>query len=188
MLQTPTRGFLNAVTAAVNDSSVTLISISWGAPEVDWTTSVMTSFDQEFQAAGVLGKTVFVASGDNGSSDGASGNNVDFPASSPHAVGCGGTTLTASGDAITSEVVWNSDGGASGGGVSNVFPKPSYQANANVPTPTVSAAAGAFPMWPGTPIPIPGTTWLSTGRVRYSVEPVVWLRCMPVYLRGSIPH
>ena len=139
------QGFLDAVTAAVNDSSVTLISISWGAPEVDWTTSVMTSFDQEFQAAGVLGKTVFVASGDNGSSDGASGNNVDFPASSPHAVGCGGTTLTASGDAITSEVVWNSDGGASGGGVSNVFPKPSYQANANVPAPTVSGGGRGVP-------------------------------------------
>jgi kumamolisin len=139
------QGFLDAVTAAVNDSSITLLSISWGAPEADWTASAMTSFDQEFQAAGVLGRTVFVASGDNGSSDGLPGNNVDFPASSPHAVGCGGTTITVSGNSITSEVVWNSDGGASGGGVSNVFPKPSYQANVNVPAPTTSSGGRGVP-------------------------------------------
>jgi len=61
---------------------------------------------------------------------------VDFPASSPHVLGCGGTTLAASNGQRRSEVVWNdqaSGGGASGGGISTVFPLPVWQANAGVP-------------------------------------------------------
>jgi kumamolisin len=70
-----------------------------------------------------------VASGDNGSSDGASGDNVDFPASSPHALACGGTSLRTSGAQISSESVWNdgAQGGAGGGGVSTVFALPTFQ-------------------------------------------------------------
>ena len=60
---------------------------------------------------------------------------VDFPASSPHVVACGGTKLEASGTTITSEVVWNeSTGGATGGGISAVFPVPSYQQGITLPT------------------------------------------------------
>ncbi len=61
---------------------------------------------------------------------------VDFPASSPYVLACGGTTLQGSGSAIASEVVWNetaSNEGATGGGVSNVFALPSYQTSAGVP-------------------------------------------------------
>jgi kumamolisin len=74
--------------------------------------------------------TVYAAAGDNGASDGVTGVNVDFPASSPHVVGCGGTTLTAA-----DEVVWNgkAGGGATGGGVSVHFGLPGYQAGAGVP-------------------------------------------------------
>jgi kumamolisin len=68
----------------------------------------------------------------------------DFPASSPHALACGGTKLigNTSSFAITSEVVWNelaSNEGAGGGGVSDVYPVPSWQAGAGVP---VSASGG----------------------------------------------
>jgi kumamolisin len=73
--------------------------------------------------------TITAASGDNGSSDGASGDNVDFPASSPHVLACGGTKLEGSGSNIASEVVWNdgSQGGATGGGYSTTFAVPSWQ-------------------------------------------------------------
>jgi kumamolisin len=38
------------------------------------------------------------------------------------------------GEKITEEVVWNDDeGGATGGGVSILFPKPSWQSSINVP-------------------------------------------------------
>jgi kumamolisin len=146
------QGFIDAVTTAVNDSAVTLISISWGGPESTFTTQSMTTFNQAFQDAGTMGKTVFVAAGDSGSSDGETdgANHVDFPASSPYVVGCGGTTLEAniSTDTITSEVVWNetaSNEGATGGGVSDFFPKPSYQDSANVPAPTTQGGGRGVP-------------------------------------------
>ena len=62
---------------------------------------------------------------------------MDFPASSPFALGCGGTRLEASNGAITRESVWNggSTVGATGGGISEFFPLPSYQTNANIPAP-----------------------------------------------------
>jgi kumamolisin len=126
-------GFLDAVTTAVHDATnkPSVISISWGGPESTWTAQATTAFDEAFQAAATMGVTVCVASGDDGSSDGVSdgANHVDFPASSPHALACGGTSLQSAGGKITSEVVWNdgANGGAGGGGVSNVFPLPTWQ-------------------------------------------------------------
>jgi kumamolisin len=98
----------------------------------------MTSMDEAFQSAAAMGVSVCVAAGDDGSTDGATDglNHVDFPASSPNVLACGGTQLVASGDSITSETVWNelaNNEGATGGGISDVFPLPSYQNGAGVP-------------------------------------------------------
>lgn len=127
-------GFLDALTSAIHDTRYrpSVVSISWGGPEPSWTQQALTAMDQALQAAAVLGITVCVAAGDGGSSDGVGdgANHVDFPASSPHALACGGTRLRATATAIVGEVVWN-DGnpanGATGGGVSAVFPLPSWQ-------------------------------------------------------------
>jgi kumamolisin len=126
-------GFLDAITTAIHDTNnrPSVISISWGGAESTWTSQAMTAMDEAFQAAATMGITVCIASGDNGSSDGeSSGDHVDFPASSPYALACGGTSLQASKTAIASEVVWNdgASGGASGGGVSSFFAAPSWQA------------------------------------------------------------
>ena len=144
------QGFIDAVSSAVHDTThnPSVISISWGGPESSWTTQAMNSLDAACQSAAALGITITVAAGDNGSSDGATGNNVDFPASSPHVLACGGTKLIGSGATITSEVVWNeqaSGEGATGGGVSNVFALPSYQANAHVPPPSGSTGGRGVP-------------------------------------------
>jgi kumamolisin len=126
-------GFLDAITTAIHDTTnkPSVISISWGAPESSWTAQAMTAMDEAFQAAAALGITVCTASGDNGSSDGATGggDHVDFPASSSFALACGGTSLHATQTAIESETVWNggSSGGASGGGISSFFPMPAWQ-------------------------------------------------------------
>jgi kumamolisin len=126
-------GFLDAIAAAIHDTTnkPSVISISWGAPESNWTAQAMTAFDQAFQAAAAMGITVCVASGDNGSDDGVGdgADHVDFPASSPFALGCGGTNLQASGTSITQEKVWNEGpgNGATGGGVSGFFALPPYQ-------------------------------------------------------------
>ncbi len=127
-------GFLNAVTTAVHDTvhRPSVISISWGGPEPSWSAQALRAMDQAFQAAAALGITVCVAAGDGGATDGAAGGvyEVDFPASSPHALACGGTRVTATANAIVSETVWN-DGtpaaGATGGGVSDFFPLPAWQ-------------------------------------------------------------
>ncbi len=133
-------GFLNAITTAVHDSTnnPSVVSISWGGPESSWTQQALTSMDEACQAAAAIGVTICVAAGDDGSTDGATDglNHVDFPASSPNVLGCGGTELVASGNTITSETVWNelaSNEGATGGGISDVFPLPSWQSGANVP-------------------------------------------------------
>jgi len=126
-------GFLDAVTTAIHDTAnkPDVISISWGGAESTWTAQAMSAMDEAFQAAALLGITVCIACGDNGSSDGvASGEHVDFPASSPHALACGGTSLRGTQAGIDSEVVWNdgASGGASGGGISSFFATPSWQA------------------------------------------------------------
>jgi kumamolisin len=133
------QGFLDAVSAAVHDSAnhPTVISISWGGPESSWTSQAMNQMESVFTEAASLGVTVTVAAGDNGSGDGVTDGlaHVDFPASAPHALACGGTRLEGSGTTISSEVVWNDEpsGGATGGGISAVFPVPSYQSGAGVP-------------------------------------------------------
>lgn len=146
------QGFLDALTTAVHDTTnhPSVISISWGGPESSWTQQAMTTMDDACQSAGALGITITVACGDSGSTDGVDdgANHVDFPASSPHVLACGGTEITASGTTLTNEVVWNDEaqgGGATGGGVSDIFPLPSWQANANVPAPAVSGGGRGTP-------------------------------------------
>ncbi|HEY4902304.1 MAG TPA: S53 family peptidase [Candidatus Sulfotelmatobacter sp.] len=138
------QGFYDAIAGAVHDAknNPSVISISWGGSESEWSQQSLAEFNKLLQDAASLGVTVCIASGDDGSTDGATDGlqHVDFPASSPYALACGGTRLTAANNTITAEVVWNelAEGrGATGGGVSDVFPKPDYQANTNVP-PTVN--------------------------------------------------
>jgi kumamolisin len=144
------QGFIDAISQAVHDptNKPGVISISWGGPESSWTGQATTALDAACQAAAAVGVTITVAAGDNGSTDGGTGNNVDFPASSPHVLACGGTTLIGSGSTITSEVVWDElsiGEGATGGGVSTVFPLPAWQQNANVPAAPVAGGGRGVP-------------------------------------------
>jgi len=111
----------------------TVISISWGGPESTWTQQSMQNLDEVAQEAGLLGISVTVAAGDNGSSDGVDDgqNHVDFPASSPNVLACGGTRMQAANSVISSETVWNDggQGGATGGGYSTFFSRPEYQSS-----------------------------------------------------------
>ena len=137
------QGFHDAISKAAHDAvrKPSVISISWGGPETGpaneaWTPQAINAMNSALEDAAALGVTVTIASGDNGSTDGVSDNqsHVDFPASSPFALGCGGTKLTVSGS-TTTEVVWNElakNEGATGGGISGVFPMPDYQSQADL--------------------------------------------------------
>jgi kumamolisin len=118
----------------------------------------LPAVDQAFQDAAALGVTICCASGDNGSGDGVSDGqpHVDFPAASPHVLGCGGTRVEAASTTISHEVVWNDgpQGGATGGGVSATFALPDWQRNAKVPPSTQAGGRVVFggtsavaPLW-----------------------------------------
>lgn len=133
-------GFIDALSHAAHATPTpAAISISWGQSEDDWTPQARTAFDQALVDAAALGVTVTVAAGDNGSTDRATGRqaHADFPASSPHALACGGTRLEANPatGVVASETVWNNGvgHGATGGGVSDVFGLPTWQGAVGVP-------------------------------------------------------
>jgi kumamolisin len=107
--------FAKAVQAVANMNTCVAVSISWGLDEKFGNHSAMNTAISHCKNLNI---PVFCASGDNGSSDGDPGKNVDFPASSPFAVGAGGTTL-----GPRTEVVW-ADGG---GGVSKLYKKNPWQ-------------------------------------------------------------
>ena len=148
-----TDGFIQALTTAIHDDvrKPSIISISWGGPEESSAQQLLTGIDQALQEATLLGVTVCAAAGDDGSADMQETAwdhqpHADFPASNPYALACGGTTLEATTGGIR-ETVWNDGpkGGATGGGVSNVFAKPAYQASINVPAPAKSTGGRGVP-------------------------------------------
>jgi kumamolisin len=120
-------GFQDAIAAAIADQANMpgILSISWGGPENSYARQDLDAMNQTLAKAMALGITVCVASGDNGAGDGEAGKHVDFPASSPYVLGCGGTSLPAAG----AETVWNNGAGngATGGGYSAVFARPAWQ-------------------------------------------------------------
>jgi len=142
-----TKGFIAAVKAAVHDDRhcPSVIAISWGQPEDahgDVKAQFMEALDEAFREAAAMGITVCCSSGDDGSADMDPDEeiwdeepHVDFPASSPFVLACGGTKLTVAREKIAREVVWNEGRkkGAGGGGVSTYFGHPPYQRTAGVP-------------------------------------------------------
>ncbi|NMO90371.1 protease pro-enzyme activation domain-containing protein [Actinomycetospora sp. TBRC 11914] len=128
------QGFVDAISTAVHDSvnNPSVVSISWGGPEDDWTVQARTAMEEAFADAAALGVTVLCAAGDHGAGDASRRRDgerrVDYPAASPHVVACGGTALIGASSQITAETVWNDhDGWATGGGVSRIFPTPHWQ-------------------------------------------------------------
>jgi len=165
------RGFYEAISQAAHDAArkPSVMSISWGGPEDSWSAQSRDAMQSALEDASALGVTVTAAAGDSGSSDGERDGqpHVDFPASSPNALGCGGTRLTASGGAITSEVVWNETSageGATGGGVSTVFALPSWQQGSAVPKAHGGFAGRGVPDVAGNADPVTGYQVLVDGQ------------------------
>ena len=170
-----TKGFIDAVKAAAHDNvrKPSVISISWGGPEdADGETSqqFFDGMNEAFEEAASMGVTVCCASGDSGSPDMEKKDwdgkpHVDFPSSSQLALACGGTKLVGSGTKIQSEIVWNEGKrGGSGGGVSNVFGLPPYQANAKVPMNPKAKKGRGVPDVSGNADPVTGYQILLDGK------------------------
>jgi len=97
----------------------------------------MASINHRLQIAAMMGITVCVSSGDDGSGCGMSGPgaHVAFPGSSPFVLSVGGTMLAPSAGGFDEVVWWQTPGrrtddgfsGATGGGVSNLNERPPWQ-------------------------------------------------------------
>ena len=105
-----------------------IVSCSWGASEIYFTSSQLSAINAIFSTMSNAGITVCAATGDYGSNNGVggTGNYVDFPSSNPYVTAVGGTTLVCPNnvyDSQTVETAWSSGGG----GISTIYSKPSYQ-------------------------------------------------------------
>jgi kumamolisin len=134
--------------------------------------SWVTAVSQMFEDAAIQNVTICIASGDTGAqsklSDGKA--HVQYPGSDPWVLAVGGTTIGNVVGTTADEWAWNDNTGASGGGISDYFPQPWYQVDANVPVsvndghrgrgvPDVSANASPNSGYPfiinGAPSPFP---------------------------------
>jgi kumamolisin len=135
------QGWIDAISTAVHDDlhKPSVLSISWGFAEGRniWSSQAIQAVNEAFQAAAAMGVTVCCSAGDDGSRDQIDDGlaHCDFPASSAWVLACGGTTIQSTGARITSETVWNggTNGGATGGGISDNIDLPAWQSQANVP-------------------------------------------------------
>jgi len=117
-------------TVSSNANVELVFSVSYGNDEAQQTSNdYMYSVNTQFMKLGSRGVSVMIAAGDQGvwGREGTTGDvfHPDFPASSPYVTAVGGTDFDVK-STIGTEKAWE-DGG---GGFSNTFPIPSYQATA----------------------------------------------------------
>ena len=132
-------GALAVTQYAVNHNLGDVISQSFGVGESCAGSSYLQQEQQIFTEARAKGITVLASSGDSGAATQVcsgglvnEGKGVSLPASDPLVTSVGGTTLNATVGVgkYVAETTWNEDSagaGATGGGISTIFPVPSYQ-------------------------------------------------------------
>jgi subtilase family serine protease len=142
----PGAGPYDVLSTIVSQDAASVVSDSWGQCESEEGRADAAAENVLLEEAAVQGQTILASAGDSGAQDcdigGNKGGNtsltVDDPASQPFVTGVGGTSLTAIGPPPT-ETAWNSAGqadavlggaGAGGGGISALWPMPSYQSGA----------------------------------------------------------
>lgn len=136
-----TQGLNDTYNQIVHDHKAQIVSISWGLCESSTGTAELQTLDTIFKQGAAEGMSFFAASGDSGAYDCNDSNlTVDSPASDPYVTGVGGTNLQLNAGAYGSEAAWSNSsdtqrspkGAGGGGGISNTFPMPSWQAGQGV--------------------------------------------------------
>ena len=136
-------GPLDVYNAIVTQDRAKVITTSWGACESQaGGRSVVAAEANLFEEAAAQGQTMVAASGDEGSSDCTDVSDnpipspaVDDPGSQPYVTSVGGTSMPSLGSPASAttpavaptQVVWNSENGAGGGGISSDWVMPAYQ-------------------------------------------------------------
>jgi hypothetical protein len=136
--------YADAYNNIATNNTARVVSTSYGGTEENWdeygdaTGTGAGQFHGIFNSMTGEGYTLIASAGDNGSSDGCGDAVlVDWPAADPNFIAAGGTGLTFNSDGtFNSEVAWTGDTwsnacgnnwGGGGGGVSALFPQPSWQ-------------------------------------------------------------
>jgi len=146
------------LTAMVTQNTAKVLSSSWGRCEAQTDPAVIASENTTLQEAAVQGQSFFISSGDSGSTmcyqTGHSDKSLSVidPGGQPFATSVGGTFMAEVVDdgleyelptdgSYPGEFVWNdgTSGGASGGGVSDQWPMPSYQSAASASLGVISS-------------------------------------------------
>lgn len=132
--QNTAAAYIAAVADAATMAGIGGVSTSWGGPDSQWQGQERAMMNQAVALCGANGKTFTAAAGDAGATDGTNSLMADYPASSPTALACCGTTLQVGNTGVPSETVWNNgpNQGATGGAVSTVEPRPAYQAGIGI--------------------------------------------------------
>jgi len=125
---------LDSLSAMATDAAVQTISVSYGQDEALQGATAIAAENTVLTQLAAQGQAVFASAGDSGAyGDEPPALNVADPASQPLVTAVGGTTLfTDAGQTYGGEETWNDIGlglGATGGGISSVWPIPSYQVN-----------------------------------------------------------
>jgi len=152
----PGSGPYDTFSEIINQNRARVVTVSWGQCETALGQSDALAENTLFEQATIQGQSIVAASGDSGAEDCDTGGAVpqtqaavDDPSSQPFVTGVGGTTLSALGPRPT-ETVWNSGGtvlsgmlqpGASGGGVSALWPMPAPQLNSAAALDVLTAQA-----------------------------------------------
>lgn len=126
----------NAEWAQIIADAVPVVSTSWGDCERNIDPQEIQQENVYFMAAAAQGQSIFAASGDSGSAGCEFDNpnnpdtrlNAGDPGTQPYVISVGGTSLTMhNGTSYGSETTWNNQYGASGGGISQYWPAPTWQ-------------------------------------------------------------
>jgi subtilase family serine protease len=155
---------INSFDYAITHDLAPVLAMSYGNCEANYTQSDVNALSTLAQQANAQGMTITSSSGDSGAADcesatstsSTSGLSVDVPASLPYVTGVGGTEFaegsnasqywsatnnSANGSALSyiPEGAWNDTAAdkvlsASGGGVSTLFTKPTWQTGKGVPS------------------------------------------------------
>jgi kumamolisin len=142
---------LDVLNLVATDNTCKVVSMSWGfGLDSSPSQSTRDSENSAFQQMAAQGQSFYCSSGDVGdktvNGKDSNGNpNLQFgvadPVAQPYVTGVGATTLSLKADnTYSSEAVWSNMTGASGGGVSTIWPLPLYQSTAVSPGSSGSAS------------------------------------------------
>jgi kumamolisin len=125
--------FITMYDQIVEDNTASVVSSSWGYCELVLPSAEVQSADAAFEQGAAQGISFFIPTGDSGAFACYPPNSnpvVFYPSSDPYVTAVGGTTLLTNSQGLrSSETAWQD----SGGGISAVFSRPTWQHGPGVP-------------------------------------------------------